>query len=185
MKRLETNRLILRNWELSDSDINDLFEYAKSDLVGPRAGWKPHENKMESQKIIKRFIDDGNVYALELKSNKKVIGSIGIHERYPDKNLKHLDQRELGFVLNPEFWGKGIIPEAVNVIIDYCFNSINLDIIWCGHFQSNYNSKRVNQKCGFKYRFKRKEKIDLLDNKPVMIYYYNIFKENYNLKSFR
>ena len=50
MKNLETDRLLLRKFRESDS--KDLFEYAKSELVGPNAGWKPHENEDESKNII-------------------------------------------------------------------------------------------------------------------------------------
>lgn len=40
MRILETERLILRGWDITD--INDLYEYAQSELVGPNAGWKAH-----------------------------------------------------------------------------------------------------------------------------------------------
>ena len=81
----------MRNWQISDS--KDLFEYAKSDLVGPNAGWKPHESIDKSLEIIKMFIKDNDVYAIELKSENKVIGSIGIHNSCPDKDLSTLNQR--------------------------------------------------------------------------------------------
>ncbi len=43
METLTTERLILREWKISDS--KDLYEYAKSDFVGPNAGWPPHKNE--------------------------------------------------------------------------------------------------------------------------------------------
>ena len=178
MKKLETERLKLRGWKESDS--KDLFEYASSDMVGPNAGWKPHKDENESKEIIKMFIEGGDAYAIELKSENKVIGSIGIHKRSPDDNLKDLKQRELGFVLNPKYWGNGYIPEAVECMIEYGFKDMDLDLIWCGHYDFNERSKRVCQKCGFKYRFNRNEKIKLLDDKEVNILYYNISKNNYN-----
>lgn len=176
MKRLETERLILRSWELSDS--NDLYEYAKSELVGPNAGWKPHKNIDESKEVIKIFIANNDVYAIELKSENKVIGSIGIHKRCPDDKLSELNQREIGYVLNPKYWGNGYIPEAVRYIIDYCFEEMKLDIIWCGHFDFNKNSKRVNEKCGFKYQFSKVESLKLMDNKKVTALYYNLCRND-------
>lgn len=71
MEALETDRLILRDWKLSDSE--DMFEYAQSELVGPNAGWKPHKSIDESEEIIKGFIIKNDVYAIELKSENKVI----------------------------------------------------------------------------------------------------------------
>ena len=54
-----------------------------------------------------------------------------------------------------------------------------MDLIWCGHFDFNSKSKRVIEKCGFKYRFQKIEKLKLLDNKEVTTLYYNIFKSEY------
>ena len=172
MEVLETKRLILRNWELTDS--KDLFEYAKSPLVGPNAGFKPHKSESDSLEIIKMFIKGDNVYAIELKTENKVIGSVGIHKRSPDEKLSELNQREIGYVLNPKYWGNGFMPEVVKYLISYCFNEMKLDIIWCGHYDFNNNSKRVNEKCQFQYQFSKVEYLKLLDNKEVTTLYYNI-----------
>lgn len=175
MEVLETERLILRNWEVSDSQ--DLYEYAQSELVGPSAGWKPHINESESIEIIKMFMEANDVYAIELKLDRKIIGSIGMHKRCPDEKLSHLNQREIGYVLNPKYWGNGFIPEAVNYLINYCFEDMNLDVLWCGHFDFNSKSKRVNEKCGFKYQFSKVENLKFMDNKQVTTLYYNIFNK--------
>ena len=177
MFSLNSERLILRTWQESDS--SDLYEYAKSELVGPNAGWKPHQNEEESKEIIKMFIKNNDSYAIVLKSENKVIGSIGLHHRKPDETLNDLKQREIGYVLNPNYWGKGFIPEAVNCLLNYGFNELNLDLIWCGHFDFNNNSKRVNEKCGFNYQFTKREKRKLLDNQEVNTLYYNLSKAEY------
>lgn len=177
MKELITDRLILREWKEEDS--KDLYEYAKSELVGPNAGWPPHKSEEESREIIKGFIENKDTYAIVLKSKNKVIGGIGLHDRQPDDSLSDLNQREIGYVLNPEYWGRGIVPEAVNELIKYSFEELNLDLVWCGHYDFNSNSKRVNEKCGFKYRFTKKERLKLLGNKEVTTLYYCIFKYEY------
>jgi len=123
------------------------------------------------------FIENNDVYAIELKSENKVIGSIGIHERCPDDQLSELNQREIGYVLNPKYWGNGYIPEAVQYVIQYCFEEMKLDVIWCGHFDFNKNSKRVNEKCGFQYHFTKSERLKLMDNKEVTTLYYNLFRK--------
>ena len=177
METLITNRLKIRKWKETDS--SDLYEYAKSELVGPNAGWPPHKNEEESKNIIKMFTRDNDTYAIVLKSENKVIGSIGLHDRKPDATLSNLKQKEIGYVLNPKYWGNGFMPEAVNCLIKYAFNELSLDLIWCGHYDFNSNSKRVIEKCKFKYRFRKNENIKLLDNKEVIILYYNIFKSQY------
>ena len=58
---------------------------------------------------------------------------------------------------------------------------MNLDLIWCGHYDFNNNSKRVNEKCGFKYEFTRKENLERLDNIKVNVLYYSILREEYKI----
>jgi len=73
---LETDRLILRAWEITDLD--DFFEYASVEGVGEKAGWEHHKSKDKSLAILKMFIEEKKVFAIVLKENQKVIGSIGI-----------------------------------------------------------------------------------------------------------
>ncbi len=173
MKRLESNRLLLREW--TANDVDDLYEYAQSDLVGPNAGWKPHANKEESLSIVNMFIDVGDTYAIQLKDNGKVIGGIGLHDRKPDESLEYLKQLEVGYVLNPDYWGNGYVPEAVERVKSFAFDELNIDLLWCGHYDYNMNSKRVNEKCGFIYRFTKEEVLRLLDDKKVNTLYYSLF----------
>lgn len=177
MKTLETERLILRGW--TPEDDADLFEYAKSPLVGPNAGWPPHKTINDSRDIMKIFIKEGDVYALELKSENKVIGSLGLHDRKPDSSIGELAQREIGFVLNPDYWGKGLAPEAVKKVIRYGFEEEKLKLIWCMHFEENNNSRRVIEKCCFNFKFKKESTLSLLDNRKVMTWYYNISDSEY------
>lgn len=177
MEEIITDRLIIRPWKISDS--SDMYEYGKSELVGPNAGWKPYKSEDESKEIINMFISDNDSYAIVLKAENKVIGGIGLHDRKPDIDLQDLKQREIGYVLNPKYWGNEYVPEAVNALINYGFNKMNLDLIWCAHYDFNNNSKRVIEKCGFKYKFKREKNLELLDDLEVTVLYYNIFKSEY------
>ena len=145
---LKTERLILRAWTLDDLD--DFYEYAKVDGVGQMAGWLPHENKEKSLMILNMFIEEKKTFAIEYKG--KVIGSLGIEE-YDENELpefKDKKGREIGYVLSKDYWGLGIMPEAVKEVINYCFNELKLDFLACGHFTDNNQSKRVQEKCGFK-----------------------------------
>ena len=177
MKILETERLILRLWQ--ETDASDMFEYASDPRVGPNAGWPTHETIETSKKIIDSFIKNKDVYAIVLKSEKKVIGSLGLHNRRSDKAPDNLQQREIGYVLNPKYWGKKIVPEAVKHVIKYGFEDLDLDLIWCGYFSFNENSKRVVEKCGFKYKFTTNKTLPQLGNKEVEELYYNITREDY------
>ena len=176
LEPLETSRLYLRLWTMEDAE--NLYEYAQNPIVGPRAGWPPHGSLEESRRIITKFIDEKNVYAIEHKACGKVIGSIGLHERYPEQSLKHLKQREVGYVLNPEYWGQGYMPEALEAVKNYSMDQLNLDILWCGHFEDNSNSKRVIEKNGFVYKFTKETNLPLMNDQKEQTLFYAIEKKH-------
>lgn len=178
MKIQETDRLILRKWNFKD--VADLYEYARDEKVGPSAGWKPHKSKEESYDIIKRFIKEDDTLAIELKENGKVIGSVGLHATTPDRTRADYSQLEVGYVLNSNYWGNGYVPEAVEQLKKYAFDELDIDLLWCGHYDFNMKSKRVTEKCGFKYQFTTEMVLPLLDNKQVNMLYYIV--ENPNRK---
>ena len=146
---LTTDRLTLRPWR--ESDLHDFYEYASVDGVGQMAGWNPHRNLEESERILDSFIKHKKTFALEY--NGKVIGSLGI-EAYDEQNypeLGPLQGREIGYVLSKAYWGQGLMAEAVKVVIAYLINEVGLDFIIVGHFDWNSQSRRVVEKCGFQY----------------------------------
>ena len=146
---LKTKRLILRPWR--SADLDDLFAYASVDGVGQMAGWKPHKNKDETRSILQSFIDRKRTFALEYQG--KAIGSLGIEE-YKEEQFPELADkkcREIGFVLAKEYWGQGLMPEAVQAAIRFLFEDVGLDAILCGHFRWNRQSQRVQEKCGFRH----------------------------------
>lgn len=150
-KIIETNRLILRPFK--PSDLEDFFEYASVEGVGEMAGWHHHENKQESQEILNLFIEEDKTFAICLKSSGKVIGSLGVEKYGLEEKLTEFNGylgREIGYVLSKDYWGNGLMPEAVSAVINYLFNEIGLDFLVCGYFLFNGQSKRVQEKCGFK-----------------------------------
>lgn len=149
---LETERLILRPWR--QSDLEDFYEYASVDGVGQMAGWIPHRSKEESQEILKLFIEEKKTFALEEKASGKVIGSLGLESaEHPEtkEDFQNRRGREAGYVLSRDYWGKGLMPEAVKRVIQYAFDEEGWDFLFCGHFLENHQSKRVIEKSGFHY----------------------------------
>jgi ribosomal-protein-alanine N-acetyltransferase len=146
---IETERLILRSWQ--ETDLNDFYEYASVPGVGEMAGWAHHDSIETSNKILKLFIDEKNVFAIVHKQDNKVIGSLGIHGSWAnaEEQYKHLRAKEIGYVLSKAYWGQGLVPEAVKAVINYCFTNLNVEAFTCGHFKENSQSRRVIEKCGF------------------------------------
>lgn len=146
MEEIETKRLRLREWTLEDAKA--LYAYASNPDVGPQAGWKPHESEGESLRIIQRLFIPNGVWAICLKENGKVIGSIGLE---PDKRRPGISSRELGYSLGEEYWGKGFMTEAAKAVLEYCFMVLNLEIVAICTSPKNIKSQRVIEKCGFSY----------------------------------
>ena len=148
---IETERLLLRPFE--QTDLYEFHEYASVEDVGEMAGWKHHETVEQTQEILDRFIEEKKTFAIVLKENNKVIGSLGVEKYGMEEALTEFDNykgREIGYVLSKDYWGRGIMPEAVHAVIDYLFNDLDLDFLICGYYDFNKQSKKVQEKCGFK-----------------------------------
>ena len=148
---IETERLVLRPF--MQSDLHDFNEYASVPGVGEMAGWKHHETIEKTQEILDMFIKEDKTFAIVFKKNNKLIGSIGVEKYGLEDKLTEFNSyfgREIGYVLSKDYWGKGIMPEAVGAVIDYLFNDLNLDFLTCGYYDFNNQSKRVQEKCGVK-----------------------------------
>ena len=149
---LKTERLLLRRWE--DSDAENLYEYAKDPDVGPIAGWPPHQSVDESRNVIRTVFQGKEAYAICLKTDEKAIGAIELklngHTDMTDRD----DECELGYWLGKPFWGQGIMPEAVKEILRHAFEEIGMTKVWVGYYEGNSKSRRVQEKCGFRYQWK-------------------------------
>ncbi len=173
---LETERLILRPFTLEDK--YDMFEYGQDDRVGPSAGWPLHKTVEDSEEVIDKFFINATHpdWAIVLKENNKVIGSIGIKMETLDKMPNRC---ELGYVLSPKNWGQGIVPEASREVIKYAFDTLKLEFVDILHYDFNMKSKRVIEKLGFKFvEFKEKHRT-LYDGRVVNSLIYIMDRELY------
>jgi len=142
---LNTPRLTLRKCRLSDAP--DIFAFSSvGHLVGPMAGWKPHQTLVETVEIINTVFEKDWVWAVVSKADKKVIGTIGLH-----RNRTEDGGTELGYALSEMYWGEGLMPEAAQAVLEYAFLRLGLEEVSCSHFPFNDRSRRVIEKLGFRY----------------------------------
>ena len=141
---LQTKRLILRPW--SENDAEELYKYASDPEVGPPAGWPPHTSVENSREIIRTVFSVPETYAVCLKENGKPIGSVGLHR---NDLAERDDEYELGYWIGKPFWGQGLIPEASRELLRYAFEDLGMSRIWCGYYDGNEKSRRVQEKLGF------------------------------------
>ena len=172
--RLLGERILIR--DLHFNDIDDYYEYTSNPLVGPDAGWKPVPNLETAKKLLAGNIVAKEMYAIELLESRKMIGTISI---YDSALRKYKFTKSLGFSLNPNYWGNGYMPEAVNLIIKYLFENTDCEVIEAGHHSDNYKSKRVFEKCGFIYDGRLCKYKKLYDGRLIDADFYSITKEDY------
>ncbi|HIZ07391.1 MAG TPA: GNAT family N-acetyltransferase [Candidatus Eubacterium avistercoris] len=146
---LETKRLFLRPWQ--EEDAEDLYQYASHPDVGPIAGWDVHTSVENSREIIREVLSAPETYAVVLKENGHPVGSVGLMIGKNSNIVLPDTEAEIGYWIGVPYWGQGLIPEAVGELLRHGFEDLGLARIWCGYFDGNLKSKRVQEKCGFHY----------------------------------
>ena len=177
-KTLETNRLTLR--KLLITDIKDMFEYGSDFKVSEFVMW----NKYETLEDAKNFADiiinkyekgNDNFWAIELKENSKMIGTIN----FVDFKRKY-NWAELGYVLNRNYWSSGIMTEAIKKIIQYGFEELDLNKIQAKCIKENIGSYKAMEKVGMKldgvlrqHMMKKEKYVDLVS--------YSILRDEFHI----
>ena len=144
---LETERLILRRLDKSDTAaILKLRGDAENMKFIPRPLAKTEEDALEHLANIDAKIEnnEGINWTITFKDNNAFIGIIG-HYRIKSENFR----AEIGYMILPEFHGKGITTEAIKAAVDYGFDIMNLHSIEAIIDPENFASERVLQKNGF------------------------------------
>ena len=175
---IETKRLRLRPW--CDTDAPSLYKYASHPDIGPIAGWPPHTSVENSLEIIRTVFVAPETYAVVLKDTNEPVGCCGI---LLSNSLHTADMKqgeaEIGYWIGKPYWGQGLIPEAVEALLVRCFQNLHLNAVWCGYYEGNDKSKRVCEKCGFKYHHTKHNVTSPLGDKRTE-HFYIMTKEDYH-----
>lgn len=153
---METARLKLRPWQ--EQDANALYNYAKDARVGPRAGWMPHTSVENSLEILRTVLMAEETYAIILKETDEPIGSIGLMFGKRSELVRAADECEIGYWIAVPYWGQGMVPEAMHALLRHAFEDLKVSRVWCGYFDGNRQSLRVQEKCGFRYHHTEPER---------------------------
>ncbi len=144
---IETERLLLRPFRESDAEA--FFKCCQNPNIGNNAGWKPHGSLEESQEILRSvFISQSGIWAIILKEDGRLIGSVGI---IPDPKRENPQARMLGYWLDESHWGKGYMTEAVQSVLDYGFSTLQLSLITANCYPHNERSQQLLKRHGFIY----------------------------------
>ncbi len=146
---LETERLRLRPW--STADAFELFSLASDPDIGPLTGWLPHPDAAHSRHIIEETLSRPGTFAITEKDSGRLVGSISLMF---DSNRVSSDpsDAEIGFWIGKEFWGRGYATEAAGRLLEYGFEDMGCEKVWCLSLEANVRCSRVQEKLGFLFR---------------------------------
>jgi len=144
---LKTNRLLLV--EIEDKHLDEVYQIFSNEEVTKYYGMSPFTNESQAKIMIESFRirfenKQGMRWGIVEKDSNHLIGTIGLN------NLILSGKRtEIGYDLLPTYWGKGIMSEAINEVITYCFQTLLLFRIGAVIFPKNIASSKVIEKFGF------------------------------------
>lgn len=174
--RLETDRLILRKFEITDAEAM-YNNWATDPLTARFLSWEVHKSVDETKEVLSKWIEryeEGSYdWVVELKSTGEIIGSIsGVHVRQKHGNI------ELGYCYGSKFWGNGYASEALRRVIEFLLIDCEFNLVEARHIAGNPASGKVMQKAGMKYeatlRYRRiNRETGLVDD----LLHYSITKE--------
>ncbi len=142
---LETDRLILRNWDSDDAPA--YYNLAKDPEIGPLCGWKPVESVQQARATIIMSLYGSGDFAIILKETQQVIGGISLKYSYP----VDVHTSEIGYWLGRDYWGNHYVGEALEKLLEYAFLVNGKTTLWVGHYVGNERSKSIILKAGFVY----------------------------------
>jgi len=161
--RLETERLVLRVRTVADAE--DIFDYASRPEVSYPAGFPPVKTLEDEIYYLEHILPERNQkenlpagYGIVVKGTDKVIGSVDFPRRHED------DVLELGYILHPDYWGRGYVPEVARALIDLAFRELGLHKIELTCFGYNIQSQRVAEKLGFTLEARIRDRKDAQGN---------------------
>lgn len=151
-KRLETARLILREYRIED--VEQVFiNWASDPLCCQFLSFEPHKDLTETKKNVQNWIDNydnGSFdWVIETKDNHEIVGSISVTNGHCALDLQN-GIAEIGYCFGSKFWGRGYATEALRAIIEYLLTEAGMYLVEARHISGNPASGRVMQKAGMK-----------------------------------
>lgn len=146
---LETDRLLLR--ALRVSDAADMYDYAHRPEVTRYLLWNPHPNLAHTKRYLEYLATRYRIgmfydWALISKADNRMIGTCGfVRFDFPHNSA------EIGYVLNPDYRGQGLMPEAARAVLDFGFHTLELHRIEARFMTENEPSRRVMEKLGMQF----------------------------------
>ena len=173
---LMSDRLLLRR--ITNEDVAEIFalrsspelmRYIPRPLITTVEEAGPYITRADNMIAA----GEGIEWAITIKGNRRLIGKAGLYRIQPANH-----RSELGYMLLPEYQGKGIATEAVKLMLDFGFDRLNLHSMEAVIDPGNIASERVLQKCGFVKEAHIKEN-ELFNGVYLDTVIYSLLRRNY------
>lgn len=146
---LTGKRLYLR--KVSIDDAPTLFRWGQDPIYHKMAGYSGYSSLEKAREGAEIYSERPYSYAVVLKENNQMIGLVELYERGGDADAGLLFTKSVGFMLDRDYWRQGYMVEALSIIFNYAFNTLNQNQIWAGTFATNQASQNLLKKLGFRY----------------------------------
>ena len=176
MEQLETPRLIIRRMNMDDA--RDIFEYGRDRMVARHVLWDAYVSISEARAYVRvmqrRYrLGEPASWCIELKKTGRVIGTIG----YMWYQRDHASA-EVGYSLARDQWNKGIMTEALERVLQYSFEELNMHRVEAQHEVDNPASGAVMRKCGMQHEGRLRGRL-MNKGRYVDVDVYGILREDY------
>lgn len=157
---VRTDRLILRPWTPADADA--IFPIV-SDPEFPRLmSWRAHASIEETLAFVaatQRGLAEDTQLAWAIERGGRPVGCISLDDLTWVLRAWRLDRAEIGYWLAPDQWGQGVMTEAGRAAMRFSFETLGLHKLEIGCLAENDRSRRVIEKCGFRFIGRREEDV--------------------------
>ena len=174
-KSMETPRLVLRPFVREDAQA--MFDnWASDPAVTKFLSWPTYRSVEDAHSILNVWLEnyekpDFYQWAIVLKELNQPIGSISVVN-----SDDRVDMVEIGYCIGRNWWGRGIMPEALSAVMVYLFDAVGMQRIEAGHDPDNPASGAVLRKCGLQYEGTLRRRIR--SNRGITdVAWYSILKE--------
>ena len=139
----------IRKWKLTDAKDLAVALSNKKIQDNLRDGLPYPYSEQDGIDFISSMLtaNEDETFAFAITLDDKAIGSIGV---FRQQNI-HKQTAEMGYYIAEEYWGKGIMTDAVKQICEYVFKNSDILRIYAEPFAYNTGSCRVLEKAGFQY----------------------------------
>lgn len=128
----------------------------------------PHPyTEADGRAFLASIATDAPVRVFAIEADGRAVGSISI---FPQGDV-HRRNAEIGYWLAEKYWGRGIVPEAIRLIVEYGFSTFDIDRIFARPFGSNVRSQKVLEKTGFTREARLEGTIIKNDRREDEVYY--------------